>query len=502
MLTINRGGRGRKKESGIMATNVVEDEQGFIKGGGAALEAIPDRLDLHSDLATQVGILGSRSDYIAPLNTLEGAKTIEFQVASHLNELIDPLNTVIVMRCRCTYIDGALIPVQTQDAAGNAQQNPNKDVVPTNGTTYNLFKNCRVKLNDTQIAYGDNMYAHKADIETRLMWPASVKKEVLPMSGFFEESVAFDEIPHAQLNFNDPDNAGANATFPAFQERIKWSVASKPWEVMGKIHSPIFDQKKLLPPNTKLNIAFDLQDFDAFGVLSANNHGRQFKVKIEQCRLLVRYIKVDPDLCMEMIADANKGDPFRFSLRHVEMSFHTKPGAVGDISHPGLFKNGEVLPRRVFIAFVKNSAFRGSQGEDPFNYVDIGLRNYGLKLGGEYRPYPQVIQDTEENVTNSRLMSLFQLLGSTGCYMQEHTLGINLKNCRNRNNILAFDLTSSGTQPGETYELPVRTSCDLELQLRQALAQAHTMIVYAEYDAELQIHGNGTVVKRNFGKFT
>ena len=50
------------------------------------------------------------------------------------------------------------------------------------------------------------MYAHRRDIEMRLLYPQTLKESSLNMSSFDEEQAAFDDINGANLHFNDATN--------------------------------------------------------------------------------------------------------------------------------------------------------------------------------------------------------------------------------------------------------------------------------------------------------
>ena len=52
---------------------------------------------------------------------------------------------------------------------------------------------------------------------------------------------------------------------------------------IARIHSEIFEQLKLLPPNTVLDIDFDRQDSD-FLLLTKHNNGN-YILKMEYCEL-------------------------------------------------------------------------------------------------------------------------------------------------------------------------------------------------------------------------
>jgi len=491
-IRADRGGKRRKTHTKTMA----ETDDGFIIEGlpPGTGEVLPEQLDLHHSLPTQVGIIKPpQYRFCNPINSITNAKTIEFQVSSHLNELIDPSRSYLYLKCKITNKKGEDIKEKKPDNTANDKVK----ALPANGQTYNLFKSCKTRLNDQPVTEGDGMYAYRGDLETRLMWPKDVKdRGMLLIQGFDEEEHAFETAGNDGVPALDALWAAATVDshaigHRALLRRAKRSYASKEYSAIGRIHSELFDQPRFLPPDSKLYVSFDLADFDTFPILT--NEGDDYKITITKMQLMIMYVTVDPDIVTEMLTETQKGKDVIMPLRRVEMSYHTKRAGSSDLSHPNLFHEGETLPRRVFIAFVDGDAYRGVSNMDPFNYRDIGIAHYALKIGGEYLPYPVIECGDDE------LLPLFSLLDSTGSLYDENELGITRENFKRRNYILAFDLTSTKSAPGTSFDLPSNKSCDLEITLKAPLAQSVTMVVYSEFDAELQINSAGQVKRKNFG---
>ena len=77
------------------------------------------------------------------------------------------------------------------------------------------------------------------------------------MMGFDEEMEAFDKIANADIHLDDANPV--EHAYPAILRRYLNGKASKN---MYRIHSKIFQQPKLLPPNTVLDIDFDRHNSD------------------------------------------------------------------------------------------------------------------------------------------------------------------------------------------------------------------------------------------------
>ena len=95
-------------------------------------------------------------------------------------------------------------------------------------------------------------------------------------------------------------------------------------------------------------------------------------------------------------------------------------------------------------------------------------------------------------------MALYSLLQTTDTMYRDQELGINIENYADKNFIIGFDLSASGQSCGESFDLPNTRDTNLTFKLSKPLPHAMTMIVYAEYDAEIEIDANGNVKKHDF----
>ena len=180
---------------------------------------------------------GGKFQIINVQNAIERKGLISFRIMSGDNQFIDPYDTYVLITSSMKYPTGANIPVVVSDA-----HNPVCNVLPVNGLGTTWLKKIDVKLNGTTVSFDGNMYSHRVDIENRLSYPDMVRKGHLSMMGFDEEMEAFDEINNADIH-------------------------------------EIFEQLKLLPPNTVLDIDFDRHDSDFLLLTKYNN--RNYILKME-----------------------------------------------------------------------------------------------------------------------------------------------------------------------------------------------------------------------------
>ena len=119
------------------------------------------------------------------------------------------------------------------------------------------------------------------------------------------------------------------------------------------------------------------------------------------------------------------------------------------------------------------------------------MDHIGLRIGGIEQPFPIM----ECNFTDSKtLKPLMALLEATGYMMGEQDVGIDRYSYKGRNCFYGFDLTTSHTPPGMCFEPAEMQTIEVVAKLREAKDFALEMILYAEYDAELELQLNRNVV--------
>ena len=137
------------------------------------------------------------------------------------NQFIDPYNTYVLITSSIKNPKGGNIPARAAGA-----HNPVCNMLPVNGLGTTWFKKIDVKLNGTAVSFDENMYSHRADIENRLSYPDTVKKDRLSMMGFDEELEAFDEIRNGDIHWDDA-NPAEHAYLAILKRYLKEKASKK-----------------------------------------------------------------------------------------------------------------------------------------------------------------------------------------------------------------------------------------------------------------------------------
>ena len=340
------------------------------------------------------------------------------------NQFIDPYNTYVLIISSIKNPVGGNILARAAGA-----HNPVCNVLPVNGLGTAWLKKIDVKLNGTTVSFDGNMYSHRADIENRLSYPDTV--------GFDEEMEAFDQIDNADIHWDDANPA--EHAYPAILRRYLKGKASKNMYTIARIHSEIFEQPKLLPPNTVLDIDFDRHDSD-FLLLTKHND-RNYILKMESCELLTRLVDMDEEITAEIDSVSVSGRIMLYSVCRVKMMYYSCGANVVDLSNFNLLTTeGNLLPRRIIVVMVREDAVHGNYNRDPFNYQHFNLAEFSLKVGSEQIPLTELKCNMDDD-SNDILRPLFSALLANHLLFSNEELGINLSNYRNGNVFLAWDLT-------------------------------------------------------------
>ena len=426
---------------------------------------------MHSTLPRQTAIKGGKFQVVNVRKAIERKGLICFRIVSGDNQFIDAYNIYVLITSSIKNPEGGNIPARAAGA-----RNPVCNVLPVNGLGTTWFKKIDVKLNGTTVSFDGSMYSQRVDIENRLSYPDTVKKGHLSMMGFDEELEAFDEINNVDIHWDDAKPA--EHAYPAILRRYLKGNASKNMYTIARIHSEIFEQLKLLPPNTVLDIDFDRHNSD-FLLLTKHNN-RNYILKMESCKLLTRLVDMDEEITAEIDSVSISGRSMLYPVCRVKMMYYSCGANIVDLSNFNLLTTkGNLLPHRIIVVMVREDAVHGNYNKDPFNYQHFSLAKFSLKVGSEQIPLPELKCNMDDD-SNDILRPLFSALLANHRLFSNGELGINPSNYRNVNVFLAWDL--SQMPPGQSFEMTQEKPVSLILKLRRANNFVINVIVYSEYD--------------------
>ena len=211
---------------------------------------------------------------------------------------------------------------------------------------------------------------------------------------------------------------------------------------------------------------------------------------MESCELLTRLVDMDEDITAEIDSVSLSGRSMLYPVCRVKMMYYSCGANVVELSNFNLLTTeGNFLPRRI-IVMVREDVVHSNYGRDPFNYQHFNLEEFSLKVGSEQIPLPELKCNMDNN-SNDILRPLFSVLWANHFLFSNEEVGIN-PNYRNGNDFLAWDL--SQMPPGQSFEMTQEKPVLLILKLRRANNFVINVIVYFEYNSEIEILNNRKVI--------
>ena len=456
---------------------MADGDSNILLSGNDNLEGIPSYLGVHQTLPTQVAVNDSRYEWHHPISSVENSPTIHFRVASSDTEVLDLYNSRLYIETKILDQNGN--EIAEFEADGTTPKTDNECLM-INGLNTSLFKNVEVKYNNKTVTSSAQMYHYRGDIENRLLTSVNEKEGTeMGLGGYLNEPIPFESTTDATLDFANPQNEGVHQNL---KKRYLMQRGSQSYFTFGRIHSELFEQVKKIPPRTVVDLVLEKNDDNI--LLLTHKGPNKHRVVIKKCMLMMHYMQVDEDILMDMRRLTETGIDMKFPVRRVHMSYYTKNAANSDLSEPNLFKAGTPLPRRVFIGLVAQTAFRGNIEQDPFNYQDFGAKEVCLLVGGQSKPAVPLRMGRNKWDYHLPLDSLQRACQVDGSFEEN---GITLENYRHRNFIMGWDLTASGLPTADSYEMKRVEAVDLVYLLKNTLPHAVSMVVYAEYGAEMHV---------------
>ncbi|KAG8235182.1 hypothetical protein J437_LFUL015488 [Ladona fulva] len=338
-------------------------------------------------------------------------------------------------------------------------------VGPVNNFLHSLFSQVDVYLNQKLISPPSNTYAYRSYIENLLSYGPAAKKSHLTMSLWYDDTAGLmDNLDH--------HNAG-------LAKRRSLTKTSKPFDMIGCIHSDIFNQDKFLLNGVELRVKM-IRSRDTFCLMSETPYA---KVKILDATLLVRRVCINPSVLIAHSKILEKS-PAKYPLTRVEVKVLTISSGVQSKVIDNIFIGQ--LPKRCIIGFVTNAAFNGDTTKNPFNFQHFSMTHLSLYIDGQQIPSKPLQTD----FTNDKLhvMAYHTLFSGTGIHFLNEGNDISREEYPHGYCLTAFDLTPDLSSNSHSHwNLMRQGSLRLDVRFEQPLPETLTCVIYAEFDNIIEI---------------
>lgn len=412
--------------------------------------AVKTELDLFTVKPIQTSIEGGYYHEARPVSVLDNTSgPIEFVIAPS-DDYIDLSRTQIELKVKITTAAGVdLVDTNT--------------VAPVNNFLGSLFEHVAIELNGKPITPPSNHYGYRSYIEKVLNYSAEAKSTHLASSLFVQ------------------DEAGEkmdSVTGKGFKKRksyIKGGVV----EISDFIHSELTCQDKLLPGGVGIRFKF-YRSKNEFALMKTATDLTDYKVTIQDAVLLVRKARINPSVVIAHERALIKSNA-KFPINRVDLKTVTIPANLQSKSINNIFIGQ--LPKRVYVGFVKSSAFNSSASLNPYNFEHFNHTH--VKISTESNTQIRTIRsDFNKGLYLASYQSLFT---SSGTFFSDSGNGITREDYPRGFALLGFDLTEDLSASDNHLSIPRQGSLRLDLTFADALAEAITVILYAEFDNILEI---------------
>ena len=252
-------------------------------------------------------------------------------------------------------------------------------------------------------------------------------------------------------------------------------------DMVGRIHSDIFFQEKLLMGGVGVRIKL-VRNKDSFALMSGDAVP-DYKIKIDRAILRTRKVKISSAVALahaKALEQANAVYP----IRRVECKTFSIPSGNLDSVHEKLF-TGQI-PTRVIVGIVDTDAFNGHYNKNPYNFKHYKVTNAALTVDGQEK---SIKLDFPSYKTIDGYWSLLQTAGKI---LKDTDIDITRDDYQQGYTLYGWDLTPDLGED-DHFNLIRQGSVRLSFNFATALAQTVNVIVYAEFQNVLEIDRNRNV---------
>ena len=416
------------------------------------LECMKSELDLFKVQPIQASVLKTEEVVYNPLSSIETSKEIVFYVPGNGDTYLDL--TSVYLRL--------LIRVEGKTTEGGV----------VNNLLHSLFRNCSVHLNNVCVSQSDNNYHYRAYIEKLLNYGSDAASTHLESSGWYMDSGKFDSL-------TAKDNIGLDTRKKIFEK-------NKVVELIGKVHSDMFNQPKYMVNNVDLKITFNMEKPE-FYMLEATEDGH---IKIMAATLYVNHVTINPNILLAHHNALQQRNAV-YQYKRVEIKTYTlNPG-----NHSLNIDNivmGQ-LPNLIIFTMVSNEAYTGDRKKNPFNFQHFNMQQFSLNINGIPTPIQPIEFDFRESNGIVSTRGYNTLFKGTGIHYFDKGHQITKKLFDNGAFLLAFDITPDHGYNDLCTNLIKQGSIRIEGRFSEPLAESVTCLMYMEFDSIIEIDKNRNV---------
>lgn len=422
-------------------------------------ECAKSELDLFTLPPTQTSIESGHWVQYKPVASITDDSPVEFSVPGTGDNYLDLSHTLLNLKIQVVKQNNETLTVEDDN------------VGCVNNILSSLFSQVDVFLNQKLVSSSNNTYAYRAYLETLLSYGPAAKTSHLTTALWYEDTPKY---------MNDLNNNNGLAARREFTKR------SKTLDLVGYIHSDVFNQEKFLINGVEVRLKFirSKPEFCLMGPVNSN-----LKIVINDANLFIRRVKINPTVMLAHNKALEIGNA-KYPITRVQVKTMTIPTGVQSKTMDNIFLGQ--IPKRIIVGFTTNKAFNGDYTLNPFNFSSFNISYISIFIDGDHLTTRSIQSHFSRDLYVNAFHTLFT---GTGIHYLNEGNSINRTQYPNGYCLLAFDLTPDlSANQSAHWNLIKQGSLRLDVRFDQALTESINCVVYAEFDNIFEIDKNRNVI--------
>lgn len=425
---------------------------------------IPSQLSLFDPIPINTGITKCETFFFNPITSIDKSSVIEFNIPGSTDHYKDLSSIFLSLKVQFLKADGEKYQEKTEGDKKQDEETTQPALV-TNCLS-SLFKSAAVYFNNKQISFVDNFHYNDYIVKI-LNYDSNCISTFLELQGFIPDS-------GADLDKLEKEKNGG------FIARRKLTLNSKIHEFIGRLNIDVFNLHNLLCNNIDIRILLNLENPNFF-ILEKST--QTSILKIVEAQVGIKMFTINPSILLDHHQMLSKV-PMTYGFRKTEI----KSYVVSPNVHQAILDNCYVgrIPSSIVIGIVPNLHYNGSREKNPYNFNHHNVSNITVYLNGV--SMSSISTDYSNNQYSNAYHQLFE---GTGKLYSNNSNSISYKNFKTGFCLLPFNLSPTSALEQETCgNPPLEGVLKIEIKFGTVPGNALTVLLWAEFDAVMQINKN------------
>jgi hypothetical protein len=395
-----------------------------------------------------------------PVTTTQNDDIIEFDFSTSGEKYLYPKFSKLCVKCKIIKADGSSCSATDK-------------YVPTNLLFQTMWKSVNVSLGSHIVTPTTGNFAYKSYIKTILK--ETGKTGGMKQSQFYAKDV--EEFN--QVGITKTEVAAGLVANGGMLLRMTWSKESKSFYMSGPLNDDFFEIDRLFPPNIDINVRLTRNN-NAFCIRSGNNTDT-FILKIEDIFFNVCEVKLNSALFLshsKVLQNTNALYPF--------VRTEIKPKVVTKGLSQLVWDNivVGVMPFRILVCFVKQSAYLGSRIANPFYFDHCKISNLLVCLNEESLTQRVYELDFETGNCLEPYLNLLDIFDKT---QSPGDINLSLEEFVKGYTIFAYNVTEVIGHEQQQFPKPISGKLKLEATFSEPIEDTLNCLVFLQFQKLLKL---------------